>query len=237
MSVVDDLLAVQHEDTTADQIRHRLANLPERATLEAALAEREATESGRDALRLERLELDRRQKRAEADVEAVLTRIQELNERLYGSGISSPKEAREIQEEIDRLKPRQDDLEERVLEVFEEIDPVDARLGALDARAEAGDEAIAEAQTVLDATEAGLAEDLAGVLERRDAAAAGISVDVRDRYDRLRGMFGSSTVVGFDGSGCRGCPSAMPAVEVDRVKHLEAGTLTDCTECGRLVVR
>jgi len=29
----------------------------------------------------------------------------------------------------------------------------------------------------------------------------------------------------------------MPAVEVDRVKHLEGGTLTECTECGRLVAR
>ncbi len=237
MSAVDDLLAVQQEDTTTDQIRHRLANLPERATLEAVLAERESTESDRDALRLERLELDRRQKRVEADVEAVVSRIQELNDRLYGSGISSPREAREIQEEVDRLKPRQDNLEERVLEVFEEIDPVDARLGELDAAAEAGDEVIVEAQAALNATEADLAEELVGVRERRDAAAAGISADVLDRYDRLRRTFDSSTVVGFDGSGCRGCPSAMPAVEVDRVKHLEAGTLTDCAECGRLVVR
>ncbi|MBC8364012.1 MAG: hypothetical protein H8E59_03305 [Actinobacteria bacterium] len=234
---MDDLLAVQQEDTTTDQIRHRLANLPERATLEAVLAERESTESDRDALRLERLELDRRQKRVEADVEAVVSRIQELNDRLYGSGISSPREAREIQEEVDRLKPRQDNLEERVLEVFEEIDPVDARLGELDAAAEAGDEVIVEAQAALNATEADLAEELVGVRERRDAAAAGISADVLDRYDRLRRTFDSSTVVGFDGSGCRGCPSAMPAVEVDRVKHLEAGTLTDCAECGRLVVR
>ena len=117
MSFVDDLLAVQHEDTTAEQIRHRFVNLQERATLEAALSGRRTTESDRDSLRLGRLELDRRQKRAEADVEAVALRIRELNDRLYGSGISSPREAREIQEEVDRLLPRQDDLEERVLEI------------------------------------------------------------------------------------------------------------------------
>ncbi|MDG2907460.1 MAG: hypothetical protein P6D49_04075 [Acidimicrobiales bacterium] len=234
---MDDLLAVQHEDTTADQIRHRLANLPERVTLETALGERRTNESDRDVLRLERLELDRRQKRAEADVEAVASRIQELDDRLYGSGISSPREAREIQEEVERLKPRQEDLEERVLEVFEEIDPVDGRLGELDARAEAGDATIAAARAALALIEAGLGDDLAQAEERRHVAASEVPADVLGRYEGLRGMFGASTVVQFDGSDCRGCPSAMPAVEVDRVKHLEEGSLTDCTECGRLVVR
>ena len=71
MSLVDDLLAVQHEDTTAEQIRHRLVNLQERATLEAALSGRRTTESDRDSLRLGRLELDRRQKRAEAVQSAI----------------------------------------------------------------------------------------------------------------------------------------------------------------------
>ena len=236
MWAVDDLITVQHEDTTADQIRHRLVNLPERAALEAALGERRTTESERDALRLERLELDRRQKRAEDNVEAVATRIRELNERLYGSGISSPREAREIQEEIDRLALRQDELEERLLEVLEEIDPVDARLGELDELAETGDSAIATAQAALEVTEAGIDDDLVQVGERRSAAAAGVPDEALDRYERLHTLFGASTVVRFDGTDCRGCPSSMPAVEVDRVKHLETGTLTDCSECGRLVV-
>jgi len=237
MSAVDDLLAVQDEDTTADQIRHRLAHLPERATFEAALAERHSIDADREGVRLERLELDRRQKRAEADVEAVVTRMQELNRRLYDSGISSPREAREIQQEVDRLTPRQDDLEERVLEIMEEIDPVDARLRELDVLAEAGDAKIAEAQAVLAGTEEGLAEDLTSAGDRRRVAAAEVPADALDRYERLRGVFGASTVAGFDGSDCRVCPLSMPAVEVDRVKHLEVGTLTDCTECGRLVVR
>ena len=55
MSLVDDLLAVQHEDTTAEQSRHRLVKLQERATLEAALSGRRTTESDRDSLRLGRL--------------------------------------------------------------------------------------------------------------------------------------------------------------------------------------
>jgi len=29
----------------------------------------------------------------------------------------------------------------------------------------------------------------------------------------------------------------MPSMEADRVKGLDAGTLAECSECGRLVVR
>ena len=57
------------------------------------------------------------------------------------------------------------------------------------------------------------------------------------RYERNLASFGSSTVVRFSGADCSGCPYSMPAVEADRVKGLATGTLADCSECGRLVVR
>ncbi|NDH96061.1 MAG: hypothetical protein EBZ17_01125 [Actinobacteria bacterium] len=49
--------------------------------------------------------------------------------------------------------------------------------------------------------------------------------------------FGASTVVRFDGSNCTGCPSSMPAMEVDRIKHLDGDAPADCQECGRIVLR
>ena len=37
--------------------------------------------------------------------------------------------------------------------------------------------------------------------------------------------------------GVCGCPSAMPAVEFDRVKRCPPGSVLDCEECGRIVLR
>jgi len=236
MTAVDELFAVQDEDTAAEQIRHRLANLSEKAALEGARGTRGATESQLETTRLERLELDRRQKRAEADVDAVVARVDELNNRLYGSGITSPKEAREVQEEVDRLRPRQDELEERLLEVLEEIDPLEVQLGELSERAGTEDAAIGAAEAAVAVAEAALEAELAEVQERRESAAAAVPDDLLARYERLRGAFGSSTVAGFDGNDCTRCPYSMPAVERDRIKHLPDGTLADCSECGRLVV-
>ena len=70
-----------------------------------------------------------------------------------------------------------------------------------------------------------------------DVRKDGVPADVLARYEGSRASFGSSTVVRFYGSDCSGCPYSMPAVEADRVRSLTAGTLVDCSECGRLVVR
>ena len=120
---------------------------------------------------------------------------------------------------------------------MELIEPLDAELVALADTGESQDAAVAAARTVLDETEAGIVAGLAASAERRVAAVDGVPDEVLARYEKGRPAFGSSTVVRFSGSDCSGCPYSMPAVEADRVKSMEAGTLADCSECGRMVVR
>jgi predicted nucleic acid-binding Zn-ribbon protein len=43
-------------------------------------------------------------------------------------------------------------------------------------------------------------------------------------------------VVSFDGRNCVGCPSTMPAMELDRMKHADQGSVLSCNECGRIVI-
>ncbi len=234
---MDALFAVQDEDVTRGQLEHRRANLAERATLNAAEAARAATSAEVERIGLERLEHARLQKRYEGEVAAVEARLVELDGKLYGGAITSPKEATSLQDEMGHLKKRQDDLEGQVLEAMELIEPLDAELVALADTGESQDAAVAAARTVLDETEAGIVAGLAASAERRVAAVDGVPDEVLARYEKGRPAFGSSTVVRFSGSDCSGCPYSMPAVEADRVKSMEAGTLADCSECGRMVVR
>jgi len=234
---MDALFAVQDEDVIRGQVEHRRANLAERATLTAAEAARAATSAEVDRIGLERLEHARLQKRYEGEVAAVEARLAELDGKLYGGAITSPKEATSLQGEMGHLKKRQDDLEGQVLEAMELIEPLDAELVALAGTGESQDAAVVAARTALDETEAGIVADLAASAERRVAAVAGVPDEVLARYEKGRPAFGSSTVVRFSGNDCSGCPYSMPAVEADRVKSMEAGTLADCSECGRMVVR
>ncbi|MBH99967.1 MAG: hypothetical protein CL467_05105 [Acidimicrobiaceae bacterium] len=234
---MEALFAIQDEDVVKGQLEHRRANLPERTAVIAVEAERAATMTQVQALELERLDYARRQHRYEGEVTAVEVRIIELNEKLYSGGITSPKEAASLQDEINHLLKRQDDLEGQVLEIMETLEPVDARLKELAEVAEQQDMAILEARESLKVAEAGIVDKLAESAKRRTEAVASVGSDLLARYERNRPTFGSSAVVGFSGSDCSGCPSSMPAVEADRVRCLPAGTLADCNECGRLVAR
>ncbi len=234
---VDALFAVQDEDVARGQLEHRQSHLPERTALNEAEAIRQATVTEVERIGLERLDHAHRQKRYEGEVVAVEARLADLDGKLYGGAITSPKEATSLQDEMVHLRKRQDDLEGQVLEIMELIEPLDAELLALAAAGESQDAIVVAARTLLDETEAAIADDLAASAERRSAAVAEVPDEVLARYEKGRPSFGSSAVVRFSGSDCSGCPYSMPAVEADRVKSMEAGTLTDCSECGRLVVR
>ena len=234
---MDALFAVQEADVIRGQLEHRRSHLPERTALGEAEAARQVTANEVERIGLERLDHARRQQRYEGEVVAVEARLADLDGKLYGGAITSPKEATSLQGEMGQLRKRQDDLEGQVLEIMELIEPLDAELLALAAIGESQDAALAGARTLLDETEAAIVADLAASSERRSAAVAEVPAEIVARYEKGRLSFGSSAVVRFSGFDCSGCPYSMPAVEADRVKSMKVGALTDCSECGRLVVR
>ncbi|MDG2428660.1 MAG: hypothetical protein P8M16_09585 [Acidimicrobiales bacterium] len=234
---MDALFAVQDEDVIRSQLEHRRAHLPESAAVLAAETARVVTTTEFDRLGLERLDHIRRQHRYEGEVAAVETRLAELDGKLYGGAITSPKEATSLQDEMGRLRQRQDDLEGQVLEVMEIVEPLDAGLDALTGIGLAQDEAITAALAALLEVETDIESEIVASGKRRVDAVSKVPAEVLDRYEQVHLSFGSSAVVRFSGTDCSGCPYSMPAMEADRVKSMTSGTLTDCSECGRLVVR
>lgn len=234
---MDALFAVQTEDVARGQLEHQLSVLVERSKLDAEKAIRSEIATEAEGLDLERLDHARRQHRYEGEVAAVEARLSELNQKLYGGAITSPKEAVSIQGEMGHLKKRQDDLELQVLEVMEVLDPIDGRIAELAAKALEQDAMVVAADQALEAAEGKIGSLLEQSSARRVEAAADVPSDLLSRYEKSFSIYGASTVVRFAGSDCSGCPSSMPAVEADRVRRLSPGTLADCSECGRLVVR
>jgi len=237
MTSVDALFAVQDEDVLSGQLQHRFEQLPERARLVDARANQTATAAENEELDLKRLDMLQRQHRIEGEVTAIETRLAELDGKLYGGAITTARGASTLQEEIEHLRRRQDDLESDVLELMEALEPVDERLAELAGLGIRQDGSIAEALSDLNSAEAAVTDELDQSAARRETAVAQLDVEVLGRYETNRAAFGSSTAVRFAGSDCKGCPLTMPAVEADRVRALPSGTLVDCSECGRLVVR
>ncbi len=123
------LLALAAEDVALTQLSHRRRTLPEVAAVEvAAEAERTFAEAVVRA-ETEVRDLDREQKRLEADVDTVRQR-EDKDQRLLDSGSVSPKEMTNLQHELASLKRRQSDLEDQVLELMERREAADAALAA-----------------------------------------------------------------------------------------------------------
>jgi len=237
MTSVEALFAVQDEDVLSGQLQHRFEQLPERARLVDARVNQTATAAENEELDLKRLDMLQRQHRIEGEVTAIETRLAELDGKLYGGAITTAREASTLQEEIEHLRRRRDDLESDVLELMEALEPVDERLAELAGLEIRQNASIAEALSDLNSAEAAVTDELDQSAARRETAVAQLDVQVLASYETNRAAFGSSTAVRFAGTDCKGCPLTMPAVEADRVRALPSGTLVGCRECGRLVVR
>ena len=81
-----------------------------------------------------------------------------------------------------------------------------------------------------------MAGEEAALRQRAEAARAGMSESVLARYDRLRGNQGVA-VARLNGKRCEGCHLDLSAAEVDEVKEAAAASgVTDCPQCGRMLV-
>lgn len=234
---MERLFELQSYDTELEQLRHRRANLPARAEQAEAAAGLAEIDDQLAEARQEREAIAREQRRLEDEVASLEEKAAKDDQALYGGSVRAVKELQALQEEIAALGRRQREVEDRILELMERAEPVDERIASLEAaRAEVAarlDRATAEVESGEQEIDALIAEAEA----KRAAAAEGLDEAVLRRYEAGRRQFGSSTVVGFGPGGCVGCPLQMPAVEVDRIKHEPEGSLLECEECGRLVVR
>jgi uncharacterized protein len=233
----DGLLAVQDLDTAIDQLRHRRANLPERAELKALEADATTLRAELEAAIAARDEVSAREAAFEKDIATSEARIAEIDKRMYSGEVSSSKDLQAMATEIEHLKARVSGLEDSALEALEEREPLDAAVKALEERAagmvELGKRlqaAIAEAESSIDA-------ELATETAQRSAAAADVPDDLLAEYERLRGRLGGIGVAKLEHGTCMGCRMKLPATELDRVKHQPPDALVHCDQCGRILVR
>lgn len=233
---LERLLVVQEHDTEADQLRHRLASLPERARLDEKLAEIAALEARAAVVGEQRAALGRDLKRLEDEVATVEARRADTDRKLYGGAVNAARELQALQDELASLKRRQDSLEDDELELMEQAEPLDAELATLAADRAARDEEATALTAALAGAEVAVAADLERVLAEREAAVDGIEAALLDEYARLRGQLGGVAIARLVGTNCGGCHLTLSSVEVDRIRRTPAGAMVHCEECGRILV-
>jgi predicted nucleic acid-binding Zn-ribbon protein len=237
MQAFEDLLVVQAHDTTMDQLRHRHANMAERAQLSAVQAQLAALEREVGSTQAERDEISRTERRLEDEVELVNDKAKQADQLLYSGRVNVPRELTALQEEIEALGRRTRQLEDQELELMERAEPIDERLVGFAQRRSAFDEqAIALLARIAEA-ESEIEAELATVSAQRSAAAASVPAELLHEYEALRGALGGIGVARLNGNRCEGCHLTLSAVDVDRIRREPEDAIAHCTECSRILVR
>ena len=239
MGQFEALLIVQELDTTLDQLDHRKAGLPERAALADAQRRLDAI-AGRSAeAQAARDELGRQSKRIEDEVALLDEKIAQEEDKLYKSGMTSAKDAQMLQEEIASLSRHKVDLEDRIIELMEQAEPVDGELASAAADSETVEGEMAELRAALDAGESEIDGEIDDVSGRRAEVAAQGEAALLDEYAKRRSQMDGVGVASFSGGRCHGCPLNLlhPAVETDRINHAPADADIHCDESSRILVR
>ena len=235
-AVLEALLRLQDLDTAIAQLQHRKISLPERRQLADAEASMAAATTRAAEATAARDELAGRQSELERQIATVEARRGSLERRLYAARGTPSRELQAIDEEIHHLSDRQSELEEHELELMVAQEPMDATLSEVAAERERLAFTAEELRRLVDAAEDVIERELAGLLAARSDTASAVPPELRSRYEALRARLGGIGAARLVGNRCSGCHLELPAMEVDRIRHLPPGTVVTCDQCGRLLV-
>jgi predicted nucleic acid-binding Zn-ribbon protein len=229
------ILDIQRHDLVLTTLAHKLATLPEIASLGAATVKSNNTRDLRIGAETELSDVTRELKRAEGDVEQVFIRIQKDEARL-NSGTGTPKELESLQHEVVTLNARRAELEEVELEVMLRVDGIKSRIDELKALEATLATEISELTDRKNMASLALESESAQVKNERVSTVASVDKALYDLYEKIRsnGGIGAASLLGGQ---CLGCNLTINAIDLKRMLDSAEDEVIRCEECRCILVR
>jgi uncharacterized protein len=231
------LLAVQDHDTAIDQLVHRRGSLTQRAELRAVESQMAIRGNRRSEVAEVRDDLGGRQASLEEQIGASRTRSAEIERRLYSGQVTAARDLQAMDEEVKHLARHVSELEDRELEVMEELEPVDGELAVIDADLGRLTGQADELRSSIAAQESEIDDELQRERKERAALVSEVPDELLARYEQLRRKLGGTGAARLVGGSCGGCHLQLPAMELDRVRKAQPDAIVYCDQCGRILVR
>ena len=233
-SALQQVLALQDEDTAIKRLQERRASLPEaqelastNETLAELTADLEIAQKQYD-------EVAREQDKLEGEIGLLDEKISREEQRLFGGQVSNPKELGALQAEVQMLKKKKSDLEDGLIEVMVHKEDASDTLDRL--KTEQADTA-AKAES-LTTTVGSLITEIDTQLQehtaKRDALGGPLPGPLVELYEKLRSTKNGVGAAALERGTCQGCHTQLPNKEVERMKS--EGGLQRCDNCRRILV-
>jgi hypothetical protein len=230
MTTVADLYLLQEMDI---EMQAKQAALDD---VEARLGESEELEETRrevEETRHRLREAQKKQREAEWTVEEVRVKIQPLEKKLYGGTVKNPKELVGFQQDVDSLKARQRELEDRALEAMSAAEEVEKALAEAERRLldmetgwQAEQESLRQQRDVL-------RQEIQELEQSRSGQEATIDAEMIRQYESLRALHQGRAVAKVERGICQGCRITLPMHVLQRARR--GNHLVQCTSCERIL--
>jgi len=184
------------------------------------------------ALEQQRLEeLREQQHSAEWEIDDITSKLTTAEEELYSGRIRNPKELASLQHEVDGLRVKRDQLEDKALEVMEQVELAAASVASVSSELKTVEAEWHSQQQQLSTEMEQLKAILADLKHKQQLLLAGIDPQPVEFYYQLKKQRGQAVAKVEQGI-CRGCRISLPTAEVQRAR---SGNLVQCSSCGRIL--
>ncbi len=228
MSVTSQLYQLQELDlelTSSEQTAGRITS---------QLGESKTVIEARNKLDSERKfleDLTTRQHSIEWETDDLNSKLAKVEDDLYSGRIRNPKELGDLQHESDLLKAQRAQLEEKTLELMEQVDRAAGDITASDAELNRLEADWQSQQRKLSADLKQLKTLIGDLQQKRQIKAAEIDPATVEMYQELKKQKGTA-VARVDRGLCNGCRISLPVSEMQQVR---TGKLVRCGSCGRIL--
>lgn len=198
------------------------------------LGESQAVLSTRSRLASEsqrREELGHTQQSLEWEIDGISSKITKAEEELYSGRINNPKELANLQHELEILKAKRNELEDRTIEVMEQVERAIAGVETLENELKMLEAEWQAQQGKLEADKVHLEAELASLRQKREVVAAQLDSEAVDFYGELKKQR-ATAVARVEQGVCRGCRISLSNAELQRAR---GGDLIQCSSCGRIL--
>jgi predicted nucleic acid-binding Zn-ribbon protein len=230
------LLELQAQDSLLAQLQHRKNTLPELAEIAALEARAKELDGQRIEHDTAASDLQRAQKKADAEVELVKTRRTRDEERLNSGAVSNPKDLASLQHELVALERRIGTLEDEELEIMEALEEAQARLTNVQGDLTAVTAELEQKIAARDAAITVLDEQAAGAQTDRGTSAVGVPADLLALYDKIRAQYGIGAAA-LRARRCEGCRLEINGADLREIAAQPEDEVLRCPECSRILVR
>ncbi len=228
MNVAKQLHQLQEIDLELESTEQALKQIS------SQLGESQPVVSTRAKLESEQQHLDdlkRQQHSAEWEIDDLTVKITTAEEKLYGGKMTNPKELADLQHDVDSLKARRNQLEDKTLEIMDQVELATASVAKVSSKFEALETEWHSQQQKLSAEMEQLKNKLSDLKQKRQPLSAEIDPQTLELYDDLKKQKGTA-VAKIEQGICRGCSISLPISELQQAR---SGNPVRCSSCRRIL--